>query len=143
LGKGVAGIEGERGEDGENIALELFARPGDLGFVELLNGAEVNALLGKGGEEGFVEELVLVGNHAEDPGADGGENFGGAETIRAMNITSVLDELFEGGDADFEELVQVRADNGEEFEPFEQRLGWVLSLFENALIKLQPTKLTI
>jgi hypothetical protein len=85
--------------------LELFASPGDLGFVQLLNRAEVNALLRKGGEEGFVEELVLVGNHAEDPGADGGENFGGTETIRTMNITSVFDELFEGRDADFEEFV--------------------------------------
>jgi hypothetical protein len=76
-----------------------------------------------------VKELVLVGNHAEDPCADGGQNFGGAETIRTMNITSVFDELFEGRDADFEEFVQVRTDDGEEFEPFEQRLGRVLSLF--------------
>ena len=90
-----------------------------------------------------MKELVLVGNHAEDSGANGGQNFGGAETIRTMNITSVVDELFEGGDADFEELVQVRTDDGEEFEPFEQRLGRVLSLFKNALIKLQPTELTI
>jgi hypothetical protein len=52
-----------------------------------------------------VKELVLVGNHAEDPCADGGQNFGGAETIRTMNITSVFDELFEGRDADFEEFV--------------------------------------
>jgi hypothetical protein len=90
-----------------------------------------------------VKELVLVGNHAEDPCADGGQNFGGAETIRTMNITSVFDELLEGRDADFEEFVQVRTDDGEEFEPFEQRLGRVLSLFKNALIKLQPTELTI
>ena len=90
-----------------------------------------------------MKELVLVGNHAEDSGANGGQNFGGAETIRTMNITSVVDELFEGGDADFEELVQVRTDDGKEFEPFEQRLGRVLSLFKNALIKLQPTELTI
>jgi len=90
-----------------------------------------------------VKELVLVGNHAEDPGANGGEDFGGAETIRAMNIASVLDELLEGRDAYFEELVEVRTDDGEEFEPFEERLGRVLSLFENALIKLQPTELTI
>lgn len=60
-----------------------------------------------------------------------------------MNITSVFDELFEGGDADFEELVQIRTDDGEEFEPFEEGLGRVLRLFKNALIKLQPTKLTI
>ena len=52
-----------------------------------------------------MKELVLVGNHAEDSGANGGQNFGGAETIRTMNITSVFDELFEGGDADFKELV--------------------------------------
>ena len=90
-----------------------------------------------------MKELVLVGNHAEDSGANGGQNFGGAETIRTMNITSVVDELFEGGNADFEELVQVRTDDGKEFEPFEQRLGRVLSLFKNALIKLQPTELTI
>jgi hypothetical protein len=143
LGEGVAGIYGEWGKDGENIALELFASPGDLGFVQLLNRAEVNALLGKGGEECFVKELVLVGNHAEDSCANGGENFGGAETIWAMNIASIVDKLFESGDANFKELVKVRTDDGEEFQPFEQRLGRVLSLFENALIKLQPTKLTI
>jgi hypothetical protein len=60
-----------------------------------------------------------------------------------MNVAAIFYQLLEGGDADFEELVQVGADDGEEFEPFEQRLGRVLSLFENALIKLQPTKLTI
>ena len=122
-------VDCEGGKNGENIALELFASPGDLGFVQLLNRAKVDALFGKGGEECFVKELVLVGNHAEDSGANGGQNFGGAETIRTMNITSVVDELFEGGDADFEELVQVRTNDSEEFEPFEQRLGWVLSLF--------------
>ena len=42
----MAGIDGERGEDGENIALEEFASPGDLGFVQQLNRAKVNALLG-------------------------------------------------------------------------------------------------
>ena len=90
-----------------------------------------------------MKELVLVGNHAEDPGANGGENFGGAETVGTVNIASVVDELLEGRDAYFEELVQVRADDGEEFEPLEQRLGRVLSLFENALIKLKPTELAI
>ena len=87
--------------------------------------------------------MVLVGNHSQDAGADGGENFGGAEAIGTVNIASVVDELFEGGDADFKELVQVRTDDGEEFEPFEEGLGRVLSLFENALIKLEPAELAI
>jgi hypothetical protein len=52
-----------------------------------------------------VEELVLIGNHSENAGADGGEDLGGAETVGTVNIASVVDELFEGGDADFKELV--------------------------------------
>ena len=42
----MAGIHGQRGEDWENIALEEFASPGDLGFVQLLNGPKVDSLLG-------------------------------------------------------------------------------------------------
>jgi len=90
-----------------------------------------------------VEELVLVGNHSENAGADGGENFVGAKTVGTVNIASVVDELFEGGDADFKELVQVRTDDGEEFEPFEEGLGRILRLFENALIKFEPAEFTI
>ena len=139
----MAGVNGKGGENGEDITLEEFTGPSGLGFVELVNGAKVNAFLGKGGKKSFVEKLVLVGNHSENAGANGGKNFGGAETVGTVNIASVVDELFEGGDADFEELVQVRADDGEEFEPFEEGLGRILSLFENALIKLQPTEFTI
>ena len=90
-----------------------------------------------------MEELVLVGNHSENAGADSREDFGGAEAVGTVNIASVVDELFEGGDADFKELIQVRTDDGEEFEPFEEGLGRVLSLFENALIKLQPAEFPI
>jgi hypothetical protein len=105
LGEGVTGVYSEGSEDRENVPLEQFACPSGLGFVELLNGAKVNALLGKGGEEGFVKELVLVGNHSQDTGADGGEDFWGAEAIWTMNIASVFYELLEGSDANFEELV--------------------------------------
>ena len=60
-----------------------------------------------------------------------------------MDIATVFDQLFEGGDADFEEFVEVGADDGEEFESFEKGLGWILGLFENALIKGKPAELTI
>ena len=36
-----------------------------------------------------------------------------------MHIATVFDQLFEGSDADFEEFVEVGADDGEEFETFE------------------------
>jgi hypothetical protein len=105
LGEGVAGVNGKGGENGEDITLEEFTGPSGLGFVELVNGAKVNAFLGKGGKKSFVEKLVLVGNHSENAGANSGEDLGGAEGVGAVNIASVVDELFEGGNADFKELV--------------------------------------
>jgi hypothetical protein len=60
-----------------------------------------------------------------------------------MDIATVFDQLFEGGDADFEELVEVRADDSEEFESFEKGLGWILGLFEDALIKGKPAEFAI
>jgi hypothetical protein len=60
-----------------------------------------------------------------------------------MNIATVFDQLFECGDADFEEFVEVRADDGEEFEAFEEGLGGVLGLFEYTLVEFEPTEFTI
>ncbi len=60
-----------------------------------------------------------------------------------MDIAAVFDQLFEGGDADFEEFVEVGADDGDKLETFEERLGGVLSFLEDALIEFEPTELTI
>jgi hypothetical protein len=60
-----------------------------------------------------------------------------------MNIAAVFDQLFEGGDTDFEEFVEVGADDGEKLETFEEGLGGVLGLFEDALIEFEPTELAI
>ena len=60
-----------------------------------------------------------------------------------MDIAAVFDQLFEGSDANFEEFVEVGADDGEEFETFEEGLGGVLRLFEDALVEFEPTELTI
>jgi hypothetical protein len=60
-----------------------------------------------------------------------------------MDIATVFDELFEGGDADFEEFVEVGANDGEEFKAFEEGLGGVLGLFEDALVEFEPTEFTI
>jgi len=60
-----------------------------------------------------------------------------------VDIAAVFDELFESGDANFEEFVEVGANDGEEFEAFEEGLGGVLGLFEYALVEFEPTEFTI
>ena len=139
----MAGIDREGCEDGKDIALEKLACPFDLGVVELGNRAKVDALLGKGWQESFVEELVLIGDHTEDAGTNRGEDIGWAEAIRSVHVASVFDELLEGGDADFKELIEIGADDGEEFESFEEGLGGVLGLFEDTMIEFEPAELAI
>ena len=90
-----------------------------------------------------MKELILVVDHAEDASSNGRENFGWTKAIGSVNVATIFDQLLEGGDADFEELVQVGADDGEEFEPFEKGLGRVLSLLKNAMIELKPTEFSI
>ena len=90
-----------------------------------------------------MKELILVVDHAEDASSNGRENFGWTKAIGSVNVATIFDQLLEGGDADFEELVQVGADDGKEFEPFKKGLGRVLSLLENAMIELKPTELSI
>ncbi len=76
-----------------------------------------------------MEQLVLVIDHSEDAFADRSENFGGSKPIGPVNIATIFYQLLEGGDADFKELIEVGADDGQEFESFEKGLGGVLGLF--------------
>jgi len=90
-----------------------------------------------------VKEVILVVDHAEDASTDGGENFGWTKAIGSVHVATIFHKLLKSGDANFEELVQVRAHDGKEFKPFEKGLGRVLSLLENAMIELKPTELSI
>src|SRR5439155_26418296 len=51
--------------------------------------------------------------------------------------------LFEPGDADLEELVEICGCNGEEFDPFQQRRCRVSRLIEHALVEFQPAQLAV
>ena len=73
--------------------------------------------------------MVLVIDHSEDAFADRSENFGWSKAIRPVNIATIFHQLLEGSDADFKELIEVGAYDGQEFESFEKGLGGVLGLF--------------
>src|SRR5262249_5421946 len=45
--------------------------------------------------------------------------------------------------ADHEELIEVRAENPEELEPFQERHARILSLLENSTIELEPAKFPV
>jgi len=90
-----------------------------------------------------VEQGVLVGDHLLNAFMDGEEGVAWAEAVGSVSIASVFQQLFQGRDADFKEFVQVGADDGEEFEAFEEGLGGILSFLKDSLIEFQPTQLPI
>jgi hypothetical protein len=51
--------------------------------------------------------------------------------------------LLDAGNADLEELVQVRTDDAKELQPFEQGIVRIKRLVEDALIEFQPAQLAI
>ena len=103
----------------------------------------MNAGFRQRGEEGLVEQGVLVGDHLLNAFMDGEEGVARAEAVRSVGVASVFEELFQGGDADFKEFVEVRADDGEEFEAFERGLGGILSFLEDSLVELQPAEFPV
>ena len=53
----------------------------------------------------------------------GGKLFGGAVSGRVRQILIHLDQLAEPGDAHHEELIEIAAEDGDELQPFQQRIG--------------------
>jgi hypothetical protein len=57
--------------------------------------------------------------------------------------SGVVNLLDHGGNADFEELVEVAGRDGEKLEALEKRVAAVLGLFEHAAVELQPGRVAV
>ena len=60
----------------------------------------------------------------------------------ALGLTA-FDLLLQPRHAHLEEFVEVGADDGEELQPFEQRIGGIQRLVEHALVEFQPAQLAV
>ena len=91
----------------------------------------------------FSLKGILLRHHLVDDALDGLKNLGRAHSVRSNIARLARDLLLDTGDANLEELIEVRAHDSEKLDPFEQRLGWVLRLFKDSAIKLKPAQLAI
>ena len=82
-------------------------------------------------------------DHAPHPLDDGAEGFGPGQTVHRALHHLALDLLLQAGDADLEELIQVRANDAEELHPLQERVLRVERLFEHPIIELQPAQFPI
>ena len=86
----------------------------------------------------FVPAMVLRGHKAVHLGRQLGQRFGWAQAVKARPTRAILNALHQAGLADLNLLIQVRAGNGQELDPLQQRGCLVPGFFEHTPVELHP-----
>ena len=102
-----------------------------------------DAVLGESGRNVVFPKRVFGRDHFVRGALDGVECLSRAQAVRADVARLALDLLFDARDANFEKLVQVRTENGQELDAFDQRLGRILRFLQNAPVEFEPAQLAI
>ena len=138
----VGGIDGERRQHREDPVLEHLAQLVALRRLELVPVDDADS---RGAE--------LVAHGLEDPAGAGGqllhadadrvELLARAEPVRRRRRQTGRRLLLEAGDADLEELVEEAAEEREEVDALEQRLGVVGGEQQYTLVEIEPGELAV
>src|SRR5580765_2905492 len=136
-------IDGERCQDGEQRPPEVLVEEAALLRVQVVGPQDPDAF---GGEQGLnlVEKTPVLGaDQLVDARGDRGQRLARAEPVRSRGGLTHPRLSLEPGDADHEELVQVRAEDGKELDALEQRDRRVLGLLEDPAVELEPGQLPV
>jgi hypothetical protein len=118
---------------GKKQVHRILARP-----VKTRHRQDADSLPGKRGQKLLVPAVVLVGHERMYFLGKTLELFRGRQPVRTGERISVFHLLQKSGYTYFHEFIQVAGGDGQEFDPLEQRIAFVLGLFQNATVKGQP-----
>ena len=135
-------VEGKRRQGRSDVQpeplREMLVERGRPGAViqeaDALGGEQATQVFPDGGH---------VGQHLVGAFAHGLELLFRIQPIGAHVVQPGLELLDRRRDPDHEELVQVAADNGEELDPFEERVARVACLLQDALVEGQPAQVPV
>jgi hypothetical protein len=100
-------------------------------------------VLGQRGPELVMPELVLVLDQLENVLADRLESLPRGHAVGPGIVRFMLDLLLDAGDAHLEEFIEIRGDNPQKPQPFQQRLALVLRFLQHAPVKGQPAQFPV
>jgi hypothetical protein len=142
--KGMAAVDRERREDGHERVAEVVVEEAALLVADVLGAQEQNALVGEQGQDVLEETAVLLLHERVHVRGHGRHRLRAREPVRPRRrLVPRVDVPLEGGHAHHEELVEVRAEDGEELHPLQQRHGGIPRLVEDAPVELQPRQLPV
>jgi hypothetical protein len=139
----VRRIEADRREHRQQLLEEVVADPLTLSPAPLLAPREYDALAHQRRQHHLVQEAILVRHHRARLGTHRVEHLGGPAAIGTRFRQPELDLLLEPSDANLEELVEVRGDDGDEAQPLEQRHRVVGRLRQHAALEREDAELAV
>ncbi len=130
----MGGIQADGREHRHDVVEEIAAHPFGLAGIPVGAAQEADAFGGQGGQDGLVEEPVLVGDEGVGFPADGAEHLPRGQPVRTGQAP-IGDLLLEACHPDLEELVQIAADDAQEAQPLQKRRGGVFRLGQDATVE--------
>src|SRR6516165_153692 len=140
--KWMRGIDGERGQQRENLPKEMVFEPGLFFFRHIRRFDQHDALLGQHLPQ-LAPALLLIACQHADGLSDAGELFRRSEPIRALDRNAGALLALEAGNADHEEFIEVVGGNRQKPNTLEQGMGVVCRLLEYSAVELEPRQLAI
>jgi len=139
----VRGIETDRREHRQHLAIEIAADPGALRLGELGAAEEPDALSCELRDDDFLKELVLPLDEPVGDRGDAREHLSCGHAVRTDAGHGELDLLLQTADAHLEELVQIRADDAEKAQALERRHTLVLGLREHTPVEFEDAEFAV
>ena len=111
--------------------------------IQFMVRNDVDAFLAERRPQFLFQALVGGFHQALDFAADRHQLRARAHPVRAEFGDAGIQLRIQAGHPDHEELVQVRTDDGQEFDAFQQRIGGVPRLFQHAPLKAQQAEFAV
>ncbi len=141
----VRRVDRQRGEHRVDLAVEEVIEVGVLIRVQLAGRADPDAVLEELGAYLGVPDLIhppdeVVGSSGDlDELGQGPHAVGG----RVLRLEVLVDLRLQPGDADLEELVEVRRADRQEAQPLQQGIGGIPRLHQHAIVEVEPAQLAV
>src|SRR6266699_2119421 len=139
----MTGIDRQRRQQGKNFLLKIAPRPSSAFRAELTHLGDSDAVFGQLGKQLLVPECILRSDQFAHNALDAVESIGGAQPVWTEMARLAFDLLLDSSYPNLKEFIQVRAKNGKELNPLNERLRRILRFFEHATIEFQPAQLAI
>jgi len=141
--EGPAGVERKGRDHGQHLIDKIGAQAILFFDRELAVMEDFDACRRQFGLDRLVEIAPLFLEHGQRAGAQGGKGLCRRPAVRGPAGHASGKLVFQPRDANHEELIEIGAEDRQEFDAFEQRVARVVGFIQDAAIEFEPAQLPI